>query len=83
MEFVNEGRGDRATRIVAGALLLAGGWVLTSGLLGIVVLAVGAVALATGISGWCPAYTVCGVSTRTVVAGACPDCEADRRLERE
>ncbi len=61
----NEGGLDRILRIVAGAALLAGvfvgdqfgagflnpwGWI-------------GVVPLATGLIGWCPAYTLLGIKT--------------------
>ncbi|MES1254570.1 MAG: DUF2892 domain-containing protein [Acidobacteriota bacterium] len=67
MNFVNEGTWDRGGRTVVGILLIAAGWAgLVSGALGVVLIVVGAVALGTGIIGWCPAYTVCGISTRKV-----------------
>ena len=56
---VNEGTIDRVVRIVVGLALLslvfvgpqtAWGWI-------------GLVPLATGLAGWCPAYTLLGVST--------------------
>ena len=57
-------------------MLLYAGWGFVSGTLGIVLLAAGVIALATGIVGWCPAYTVLGVATRKAPAGHCPKCEA-------
>jgi hypothetical protein len=81
MRFANEGDGDRAVRILGGILLLYAGWGgFVSGALGIVLMAAGAIALATGIVGWCPAYMVFGASTRRVPAGHCPNCEAGHRL---
>lgn len=56
MTFINEGESDRGMRMLLGVLLLAVGWVLVSGVLGIVLITAGAVALGTGIVGWCPAY---------------------------
>lgn len=56
---VNEGTADRAVRIVLGLALLslivigphtAWGWI-------------GVVPLITGILGWCPAYSILGIST--------------------
>ena len=56
---VNEGTIDRAVRVIVGLALIslvfvgpqtAWGWV-------------GVVPLLTGIVGWCPAYTLLGVST--------------------
>lgn len=79
MTFFNESSGDRAVRMVVGILLVAAGWSLTSGLLGAALMIVGAVALGTGIVGWCPAYTAFGLSTRRVAAAHCPSCVgADR-----
>jgi hypothetical protein len=37
---------------------------LASGWPGNALIAVGALALITGVAGWCPAYTACGISTR-------------------
>lgn len=62
---INEGGVDRILRIIAGlaliGLTLAGqigvwGWI-------------GVVPLATGLIGWCPAYTIFGIST-------CKTCKA-------
>ena len=81
MRFANEGDGDRAVRMLGGILLLYAGWGgFVSGALGIVLMAAGAIALVTGIAGWCPAYTVVGASTRKAPAGHCPSCEAGHRL---
>jgi uncharacterized membrane protein len=63
MKFLNEADGDRAARIVGGILLLVAGWTVSTTTLGIALLAVGAIAIATGIAGWCPAYTLFGFST--------------------
>lgn len=65
MTLRNEGKLDRALRVVAGLALLglvfvgpqtAWGWI-------------GIVPLATGLIGWCPAYSLLGIST----------CPLDRR----
>jgi hypothetical protein len=53
---------------------------VVSGALGFVAIVVSAIAFGTGIVGWCPAYTVFGVSTRKIAAGHCPNCAADHRL---
>ena len=59
MALKNEGGVDRAIRVVAGLVLLslvfvgpqtAWGWV-------------GLVPLATGLIGWCPAYSLFGINT--------------------
>jgi hypothetical protein len=70
MRFDNEGDWDRAGRIFGGILLLTAGWTgFASGTLGVVLMGVGLVALATGIVGWCPAYSVFGFSTKKAAAG--------------
>jgi len=76
MNFTNEGEHDRAIRILVGFSLLAAGWGFASGMSGVVIIAVGIVALGTGIVGWCPAYTAFGISSRKVSAGHCPNCDA-------
>jgi hypothetical protein len=63
----NEGRFDRAIRVVAGAVLIAGGLFLLDGLqgsvVGIVVAALGGWFVLTGAVGVCPLYVPFGVST--------------------
>lgn len=56
---VNEGTLDRVIRVAVGAILLAGvffGPRTTWGLVGIL-------PLLTGLSGFCPTYTLLGIST--------------------
>ena len=79
MTFLNEGRTDRSVRMLAGSLLLAGGWALSLNTVGIVLFVLGAVALGTGIVGWCPAYSLFGLSTVTTPAGHCPNCDTAHR----
>jgi hypothetical protein len=80
MTFANEGEWDRAVRMLAGIPLLYAGWGgFTSRPLGIVLLIGGLVALATGIIGWCPAYTALGFSTRKTPVGQCPHCDSGQR----
>lgn len=55
----NEGTLDRALRIVVGLALIALALTGTIGLWGWI----GIVPLVTGAIGWCPAYTLLGVST--------------------
>ena len=63
----NVGGCDRMVRVCAGFMLLALGLFVLGGLRGdvwgLVVAAVGAVALATGLSGFCPLYVPLGIST--------------------
>jgi hypothetical protein len=55
----NEGTVDRALRIIAGLVLIALAATGTVGLWGWI----GVVPLATGLLGWCPAYTLLGINT--------------------
>lgn len=60
----NEGNLDRIVRIVAGAalavLFVTG---VAAGVLGWILLALGAVLVLTGLTGFCPLYAVFGVQT--------------------
>ncbi len=71
MTFMNEGGWDRVIRIIAGIALEYAAWatwpasiVSGPGAVSIVLLVIGAIALVTGIVGWCPGYTLFGVSTK-------------------
>ena len=55
----NEGTLDRALRVLAGLVLIALTLTGTIGVWGWI----GVVPIATGLIGWCPAYTLLGVST--------------------
>ena len=55
----NEGSLDRALRVIAGLVLIALAATGTVGPWGWI----GLLPLATGLIGWCPAYTLLGVST--------------------
>jgi len=63
----NEGGADRIVRVVLGLIALGLAFVefevMAGNLLGIVIAALGAIALFTGIFGFCPAYKICGLST--------------------
>lgn len=63
MAFTNEGTWDRTLRLLVGLALLYAGWRVWSGPLAIGALVIGAIALVTGVLGWCPAYTLFGCST--------------------
>lgn len=81
MTLLNVGEWDRAIRLLAGISLLAAGS-FQSGMLGVVLIAVGALAVITGIAGWCPAYSVCGISTgistSTTRPAICEKCDAEQ-----
>ncbi len=55
----NEGTIDRALRIIVGLVLIALAVMGTIGAWGWI----GIVPLATGLLGWCPAYTLLGINT--------------------
>jgi hypothetical protein len=55
----NEGTMDRALRIIAGLVLLSLVFIGPQTLWGLI----GLVPLATGLIGWCPAYTIFGLNT--------------------
>ena len=67
MTFLNEADWDRAIRLIAGIVLLAVGSLWVGGFPGLVLTVLGALAVITGLAGWCPAYTACGISTRRTV----------------
>jgi hypothetical protein len=63
---VNEGKPDRATRIVIGtALMVLGGSGLMGTPAGVFAVLAGLVALVTGLVGYCPLYTRFGWTTVT------------------
>jgi hypothetical protein len=55
----NEGGLDRGLRIIAGLVLIALTLTGTIGLWGWI----GLLPIATGLIGWCPAYTLLGINT--------------------
>ena len=78
MRFLNEGQSDRAVRMLAGIVLVGAGWMLALNTLGVALFVIGAIALGTGIVGWCPAYTLFGISTVKTPAGHCPNCDTEQ-----
>jgi hypothetical protein len=72
MAVLNQSAGERSIRMIAGVALAllawfiwgtAGALVSVSGALSLIVLLVGLAALVTGLIGWCPLYTLFGIST--------------------
>lgn len=59
----NEGMLDRGLRTIVGAALIVAGFVFVQGTAGAVMGIIGIVPLATGISGFCPLYTLFGYDT--------------------
>ena len=68
MTFTNEGTWDRVIRILVGCALGYAAWMTWPGTISMVSLVIGAIALVTGLAGWCPAYAACGISTRKKAA---------------
>ena len=60
---VNEGSIDRAVRLVVAGLLIGIGLGVVRGPGGIAMAAVGVIPLLTGLSGFCPLYTLLGINT--------------------
>jgi threonine/homoserine/homoserine lactone efflux protein len=72
MAVLNQSGRERSIRVVAGIVLALLAWVIwgaagavlsASGILSLVVLLVGLAAVVTGVIGWCPLYTLLGIST--------------------
>jgi hypothetical protein len=64
MTFMNEGWWDRVIRMLAAVALGYAAWITWPGTAAIVFLVIGAIALVTGLVGWCPAYAVFHLSTK-------------------
>ena len=74
---INEGPSDRVIRIVIGLALVYVAWsgwpaeasVLSgAGVVSVVSLVIGIIALVTGVVGWCALYQVLGISTNKRVS---------------
>jgi hypothetical protein len=61
--MVNEAGWDRAFRVALGVVLLVVGFGVMEGTAGVIVGIVAFVPLLTGLSGWCPLYSVFGFRT--------------------
>ena len=68
--MVNEAGWDRLVRVVLGAALIVIGFAVMEGTAGVVVGVVAFVPLLTGLSGWCPLYSVLGFRTNKAGNGA-------------
>jgi hypothetical protein len=60
---VNQGSIDRAFRLVAAGVLIGLGLGVVRGPGGIAMAVVGVIPLLTGLSGFCPLYTLLGIDT--------------------
>lgn len=61
--MVNEAGWERVARVALGIVLLVVGFAVLEGTAGTVVGVVGFVPLLTGLSGWCPLYSLFGFRT--------------------
>lgn len=68
--MLNEAGWDRVARIGLGVALLIIGFAVMGGTAGTVVGIVGLVPLLTGLSGWCPLYSLFGFRTNKANSGA-------------
>ena len=66
MTFTNEGASDRFVRLVLAIAFGYAAWVAWPGTISVVLTMIAAVALLTGVIGWCPAYTLFGFSTKKI-----------------
>jgi hypothetical protein len=60
----NERGSDRVIRILAGIALAYATWVTWPATTSMVFAVIGAIALLTGLVGWCPGYALFGLSTK-------------------
>ena len=67
---VNEAGWERVARIVLGVALLFVGFGVMDGTAGAIVAIVGFVPLLTGLSGWCPLYSLFGFRTNAAPGDA-------------
>lgn len=64
-DFTNQSYSDRGLRVLLGGAMLALGWLhLVPGLWSVALQLFGWFPLVTGISGWCPFYTLLGWRSR-------------------
>jgi hypothetical protein len=77
MAVMNQSARERTLRMVVGVVLAFAAWAIWGGGAGLVpasaavslvVLLVGLASLVTGLIGWCPLYTILGISTEDDVA---------------
>ena len=61
--MVNEAGWERVARIVLGVVLLIVGFGVMDGTAGVVIGIIALVPLITGLSGWCPLYSLVGFRT--------------------
>jgi hypothetical protein len=64
MTFTNESTRDRVIRILAALALGYIAWITWPATISVVALVIGAIALATGVVGWCAAYALFDIRPR-------------------
>jgi hypothetical protein len=64
MVFLNEATWDRVARVLVGIVMLYLGWAGAVGNWATMLEIAGVIVVATGVIGWCPAYSVCRFSTK-------------------
>ena len=67
MSYINEGVWDRVIRMLLGVILAFVAWMMWPGPTGAVLLVLAAIALVTGVVGWCGLYELLGISTNKQV----------------
>lgn len=67
--ITNEGGWDRGIRILLAIAFVYAASITWPGALSLAFALLAAGTLVTGVSGWCPAYTVLGVSTKKRIVG--------------
>jgi hypothetical protein len=68
MTFTNEGVWDRIVRLIATVVLGFATWLTWPGAWAMAFLIAGTIAFMTGLTGWCPMYTLFGISTNRKTA---------------
>ena len=67
MQYTNEATWDRTLRMALGLLMLWLGWfILGDGLVAAAFKIFGFLPLVTGLIGWCPFYSLLGVTTKKI-----------------
>ena len=73
MSYINEGVWDRVIRMLLGVILAFVAWMMWPGPTGAVLLVLAAIALVTGVVGWCGLYELLGISTNKKVELICQE----------
>lgn len=68
MTFINEGTWDRVIRLLLAFAFGSAAWITWPGAMAVVFVVIAAIALLTGVMGFCPIYTLFGFSTKKIHA---------------